>query len=91
VRFAVDPAAGKIRTCPCCCKPVENASNTGLRPPNGGDLRFAAIDADSPAWSKTPAASAPKPGTTQVGSTRANASAFYGARAHLDLRTATAA
>ena len=93
VRFAVDPAAGKIRIPPMLLQTlVENAVKHGIATlPNGGDLSVrAAIDADSLRLEveNTGSLSAPKPGTTQVGlgNTRERLRILYGARAHLDLR-----
>jgi LytS/YehU family sensor histidine kinase len=93
VRFAVDPAAGKIRIPPMLLQTlVENAVKHGIAAlPNGGDLSVrAAIDADSLRLEveNTGSLSEPKPGTTQVGlgNTRERLRILYGARAHLDLR-----
>ena len=89
VRFAVDPAAGKIRIPPMLLQTlVENAIKHGIATlPNGGDLSVrAAVDADSLRLEveNTGCLSEPKPGTTQVGlgNTRERLRILYGGRAH---------
>ena len=89
VRFAVDPAAGKIRIPPMLLQTlVENAVKHGIAPlPNGGDLSVrAAIDADSLRLEVENTGSlcerqspAPRGGPRR---TRANACAFSTATAH---------
>ena len=88
VRFAIDPAAGKIRIPPMLLQTlVENAVKHGIAPSRmAATCWFArAIDGDSLRLEveNTGSLSAPKPGATQRGPwpTRANACAFYTAAA----------